>query len=104
MGQSSPKCQVKALQIANNSNLEKLSFHCTGSISLGDLAKNCRNLKSLDLAFWGGLSDATINDLVHAKKLEKLDLRGCSQLTNSTLKNISQNCTELKYLRLVDCG
>ena len=90
--------------IANNSNLEKLSFHCTGSISLGDLAKNCRNLKSLDLAFWGGLSDATINDLVHAKKLEKLDLRGCSQLTNSTLKNISQNCTELKYLRLVDCG
>ena len=88
----------------NNSNLETLNLNIKDShnISLGDLVQKCPNLKSLNIGI-RRMSDEGINDLVHAKKLQCLELSWLSQLTDRTLQNIAKNCVQLRELNLICC-
>ena len=64
------------------------------------LAKNCTNLKSVNIDGTGTISDIATSHLTRIKYLQNIDLFNCKYVLPEHIMNIAQNCDSLQKINL----
>jgi len=73
--------------------------------SLKFLSRGCRKLQKLDLRVCRNLTYCSIKILAECcTKLQSLELRGCLKITDACLNHLSKHCSLLEYLGLGLCA
>jgi len=82
----------------------ELSFcYLVSTDGVVEIAEGCRNIKLLNLCLVDMIQDNAIEKLAQFCKLEELNLRGCTHITDNALKALQEHCRHLKVLHLLGC-
>ena len=69
-----------------------------------ELIKSCRKLQSLELRFCTRVTDATIEAVAkYCENIERLGLAYCTALTDTSLDVLLESCPKLLWLNVRDC-
>ena len=73
--------------------------------SLQLIASRCYQLKVIDFSQCPNVTDSGLRGLLRstAAQMEAISLNGCTQITGTTLKNISKHCIRLNLLDISHC-
>ena len=98
----------KAIEaFARNGKLECAIL--SGCVRLDDaavacLAKQCSQLRTLNVGFCNQLTDAAVHAIAtHCKSIEQLHMYECKKLTDSGVKAVAQACGLLKMVNFSCC-
>eukprot|EP00040_Diaphanoeca_grandis_P004252 m.27783 g.27783 ORF g.27783 m.27783 type:complete len:455 (+) comp15808_c1_seq1:137-1501(+) len=86
--------------------LESLYLSSCGLISrkgLGAISDGCTNLKTLDMGWCIKVDDDALTHLAHCTKLRKINLHGCTLITDTGLEVLTKGCKGLIALDLKMC-
>ncbi|PKA64853.1 F-box/LRR-repeat protein 3 [Apostasia shenzhenica] len=67
------------------------------------IAQGCPMLKSINLAYCTEVTDNALRSLSKCSKLNTLEIRGCSQISDCGLATIAEGCREIAKLDLKKC-
>ncbi|KAJ0433151.1 putative F-box domain, leucine-rich repeat domain superfamily, F-box-like domain superfamily [Helianthus annuus] len=101
---------LKTLGLGLSDSLEELALTNCDVIKretgfLVELAQSLRNVKTLDLSYNHMLIDKEFASMISSfRELRKLNIRGCSRLTDVSLISLCKNCKHLKSVDLLYCN
>ncbi|KAJ0816229.1 putative F-box domain, leucine-rich repeat domain superfamily, F-box-like domain superfamily [Helianthus annuus] len=101
---------LKTLGLGLSDSLEELALTNCDVIKretgfLVELAQSLRNVKTLDLSYNHMLIDKEFASMISSyRELRKLNIRGCSRLTDISLISLCKNCKHLKSVDLLYCN